>query len=104
MNYSQDRNLPQGYFQKTQFKNTFTFASVPATKAGEKGEEQQNNFDFSVSYKKIPKPNELQPQYPASICEGQEGIATYDSEVAANCTDQMNNAEYATEYCFQCCP
>lgn len=33
MNYSQDRNLPQGYFQKTQFKNAFTFASMPVTKA-----------------------------------------------------------------------
>lgn len=59
MNYSQDRNLPQGYFQKTQFKNAFTFASVPATKAGGKREEQQNNFYFGVFYKAFPKPKEL---------------------------------------------
>lgn len=34
---------------------------MPATKAGEKREEQQNHFAFSVIYKTIPKPNELKP-------------------------------------------
>lgn len=60
MNYSQDRNLPQGYFQKTPFKNAFTFASMPVTKAGEK-RQQQNHFDFNIIYKSIPKPNKLKP-------------------------------------------
>lgn len=44
MNYSQDRNLPQGYFQKIQFKNAFTFTSMPVTKTGGKREEQTESF------------------------------------------------------------
>lgn len=34
---------------------------MPVTKAGEKREEQQNHFDFSIIYKSIPKPNKLKP-------------------------------------------
>lgn len=44
MNYSQDRNLPQGYFKKSQFKNAFTFASTAVTKAGGGGWVRNNRI------------------------------------------------------------